>query len=33
VLETSLGRVDLGVEAQMKEVERGFDALMQEQGQ
>jgi flagellar assembly protein FliH len=33
VLETSLGRVELGVEAQMEEVERSFDALMQQQGQ
>lgn len=32
VLETSLGRVELGVDAQMDEVERGFGELMQEQG-
>jgi flagellar assembly protein FliH len=32
VLETSVGRVELGHEAQMDEVERGFGELMQEQG-
>jgi flagellar assembly protein FliH len=33
VLETSLGRIELGVEAQMEEVERGFGELMHQQGQ
>jgi flagellar assembly protein FliH len=32
VLETSVGRVELGQDAQMEEVERGFGELMQEQG-
>jgi len=32
VLETSLGRVELGVDAQMEEIERGFGELMQQQG-
>jgi len=32
VLETNVGRVELGQDAQMEEVERGFGELMQEQG-
>jgi flagellar assembly protein FliH len=32
VLETTLGRVELGVDAQMEEIERGFGELMQQQG-
>jgi flagellar assembly protein FliH len=32
VLETQVGRVELGPEAQMEEVERGFGELLQEQG-
>lgn len=32
VLETTVGKVDLGLDAQMDEVERGFGELMQEQG-
>ncbi len=32
VLETNVGRVELGADAQMEEVERGFGELMQEQG-
>ena len=32
VLETNVGKVDLGQEMQMDEVERGFGELMQEQG-
>ena len=32
VLETNVGRVELGEDAQMEEIERGFGELMQEQG-
>ncbi len=32
VLETGVGKVELGQEAQLNEVERGFGELMQEQG-